>query len=285
MNSRSASRSSRAGPGSSRGSSTRQPLPSNTHRAAQEWLRITVCLHVRCTLNEAAALRNPSGAAAGSPGIASGRAATLARRCHGVHVRRVGDERAAGPLPRRRGHGPAAGPERRRAAHRPQRRRGRRRRGQGERAGAAGPQGHLGRRRDPARGGAQLRRRRGRQAEARGVRDALQAGRDDRGRASPRRPSSFHFGETGAGPQVYLGTEKNPSSAHSNAIVYKIKFPGHAHSELDVDVTKTTLSASSDRLKLALYLPQPVHADRGSAKWDDKKKVLTIELPVDVDEW
>ena len=58
-----------------------------------------------------------------------------------------------------------------------------------------------------------------------------------------------------------------------------------AHSELDVDVTKTTLSASSDRLKLALYLPQPVHADRGSAKWDDKKKVLTIELPVDVDEW
>ncbi|KAH8054391.1 hypothetical protein JL721_10515 [Aureococcus anophagefferens] len=84
---------------------------------------------------------------------------------------------------------------------------------------------------------------------------------------------------------VYLGTEKNPSSAHSNAIVYKIKFPGHAHSELDVDVTKTTLSASSDRLKLALYLPQPVHADRGSAKWDDKKKVLTIELPVDVDEW
>ena len=50
-------------------------------------------------------------------------------------------------------------------------------------------------------------------------------------------------------------------------------------------VTKTTLTAESSRLKLALYLPQPVHADKGTAKWDDKKKILTISLPVDVDDW
>ena len=86
MNSRSASRSSRAGPGSSRGSSTRQPLPSNTHRAAQEWLRIKLCLHIRFNLPRCCRASQPErrsggqprhrGAAAGSPGIASGRAAT-----------------------------------------------------------------------------------------------------------------------------------------------------------------------------------------------------------------
>lgn len=84
---------------------------------------------------------------------------------------------------------------------------------------------------------------------------------------------------------VYLGTEKTPGSCHCQSLVYKIHFPDHKHSELDVDVTKTTLTAESSRLKLALYLPQPVHAEKGTAKWDDKKKLLVLTLPVDVDEW
>ncbi|KAJ1460441.1 hypothetical protein M885DRAFT_509421 [Pelagophyceae sp. CCMP2097] len=84
---------------------------------------------------------------------------------------------------------------------------------------------------------------------------------------------------------VYLGTEKTPSSCHSSDIVYRIAFPDHKHAELDVDVTKTTLRAESSRLRLALYLPQPVDADRGKAQWDANKCVLTISLPVLAEEW
>ena len=84
---------------------------------------------------------------------------------------------------------------------------------------------------------------------------------------------------------VYLGTEKTPGSCDSNALVYKIDFPGHAQRDLDVDVTKTTLTAESKSLRLALYLPQPVLADRGTAKWDEKKKQLVVTLPVDADAW
>ncbi|KAJ8599920.1 hypothetical protein CTAYLR_002861 [Chrysophaeum taylorii] len=84
---------------------------------------------------------------------------------------------------------------------------------------------------------------------------------------------------------VYLGTEKTPSSCHCDAIVYKISFPGHRHAELAVEVTRTTLRAESSRLKLALYLPQPVVADRGKAEWDAKTSVLSITLPLATDEW
>ena len=84
---------------------------------------------------------------------------------------------------------------------------------------------------------------------------------------------------------VYLGTEKTPGSCHSDALVYRVEFPDHARRELDLDGTKTTLSASSSRLRLALYLPQPVLADHASAAWDDRRKLLSVTLPVDSDDW
>ena len=84
---------------------------------------------------------------------------------------------------------------------------------------------------------------------------------------------------------VYLGTEKTPGSCHSDALVYRVEFPDHALRELDLDVTKTTLSASSSRLRLALYLPQPVLADHASAAWDDRRKLLSVTLHVDSDDW
>ena len=109
----------------------------------------------------------------------------------------------------------------------------------------------------------------------------LDAGSDPR----PRAKFSMLYKQAVATEDVYLGTEKTPGSCHSNALVYRVEFPDHALRELDLDVTKTTLSASSSRLRLALYLPQPVLADHASAAWDDRRKLLSVTLPVDSDDW
>ena len=109
----------------------------------------------------------------------------------------------------------------------------------------------------------------------------LDAGSDPR----PRAKFSMLYKQAVATEDVYLGTEKTPGSCHSDALVYRVEFPDHALRELDLDVTKTTLSASSSRLRLALYLPQPVLADHASAAWDDRRKLLSVTLPVDSDDW
>lgn len=79
---------------------------------------------------------------------------------------------------------------------------------------------------------------------------------------------------------LYLGTEKTPASAHSNALVYRIFFPKHKRSEIDVEATASTLRAESARLKLGVYLPQPALAEQGSAKWDAAKEALEVTLPL-----
>ena len=52
-----------------------------------------------------------------------------------------------------------------------------------------------------------------------------------------------------------------------------------------MDVTTQKLRAESPRMLLAIYLPLPVDSDRGSAKWDTKKEMLIITLPIKRDEW
>ena len=55
--------------------------------------------------------------------------------------------------------------------------------------------------------------------------------------------------------------------------------------DLDLDVTTQKLRAESSRMLLAIYLPLPADSDRGSAKWDSKKDLLIVTLPIKRDEW
>jgi hypothetical protein len=50
--------------------------------------------------------------------------------------------------------------------------------------------------------------------------------------------------------------------------------------ELDLDVTKNRIRAESKTLKLFTYLPVNVDHDKGNAKFDKDKEVLTVTLPI-----
>jgi hypothetical protein len=57
-------------------------------------------------------------------------------------------------------------------------------------------------------------------------------------------------------------------------------FPNATLKELDVDVTKTSIKAESKTHFLFTYLPVEVDGDKGDAKFDPKKQVLTITVPI-----
>jgi hypothetical protein len=50
--------------------------------------------------------------------------------------------------------------------------------------------------------------------------------------------------------------------------------------DLDLDVTKERIKVESRTMKLFTYLPCIVDADNGNAKYDTKKSVLTVTLPI-----
>ena len=55
--------------------------------------------------------------------------------------------------------------------------------------------------------------------------------------------------------------------------------------DLDLDVTRNRIKASSASLRLFTYLPVPVESDQGKAKFDSKKNVLSVTLPIILDEF
>ena len=85
---------------------------------------------------------------------------------------------------------------------------------------------------------------------------------------------------------MYLGlSDKTPGSVDCNRCIVKVFFPSHKLSDIDLDVTKNTLTADSDTYSLKLFLPQPVDADGGKAKFDSATGVLTVTLPILEQEW
>uniref|UniRef100_K3WAM9 PIH1D1/2/3 CS-like domain-containing protein n=1 Tax=Globisporangium ultimum (strain ATCC 200006 / CBS 805.95 / DAOM BR144) TaxID=431595 RepID=K3WAM9_GLOUD len=85
---------------------------------------------------------------------------------------------------------------------------------------------------------------------------------------------------------MFLGlSDKDPSSAHCEAMVVRVKCPNHRQDDIELDVKRQKLLLQSSSLKLSLYLPHPVRHQDGHAKWDPKKQTLTISLPIIRDEW
>lgn len=80
---------------------------------------------------------------------------------------------------------------------------------------------------------------------------------------------------------VFLGmSDKSPSSSDCTHLVIKIHFPKSSMKELDLDVTTNRIKAESKTHRLFTYLPQSVDSSNGKAKFDAKKEVLTVVLPI-----
>jgi len=80
---------------------------------------------------------------------------------------------------------------------------------------------------------------------------------------------------------MFLGTnDLSPSSEDCNQMVVKVHFPGCKFADLELDVTETRFRAESSEMKLSMWMPLPVFHEDGSAKWDAKKELLIVTLPI-----
>ena len=75
-------------------------------------------------------------------------------------------------------------------------------------------------------------------------------------------------------------TDKTPLTADCSHLVVKIHFPQSRMRDLDLDVTRNRIKATSRTHHLFTYFPVNVEPDQGSAKFDLQKEVLTITLPI-----
>jgi dynein assembly factor 6, axonemal len=98
-------------------------------------------------------------------------------------------------------------------------------------------------------------------------------------RSSPR--YEINYKQIVGTEDVFLGmSDKSPSSSDCTHLVIKIHFPGSSMKELDLDVTTNRIKAESKTHRLFTYLPQSVDSANGKAKFDAKKEVLTVVLPI-----
>lgn len=85
---------------------------------------------------------------------------------------------------------------------------------------------------------------------------------------------------------VFLGlSDKDPSSAHCEAMVVRIECRNHRLEDIELEVKRQKLLVLSSTLKLVLQLPYPVRHLEGHAKWDPKAQSLSVSLPIIRDEW
>ena len=111
--------------------------------------------------------------------------------------------------------------------------------------------------------------------------DALISRKDTR----PEPKYEFRYKQAEGTEDTYFGmSDKTPGSMDCTHIVIKIHFPGSTMKSLDLDVTKNRISAESRTHRLFTYLPVNVYHDKGEAKFDPKKEVLTVTLPIMSDE-
>ncbi len=91
----------------------------------------------------------------------------------------------------------------------------------------------------------------------------------------------FSYKQAVGTEDTFLGlSNKTPGSSDCSHLIIKIHFPGSTLKELDVDVTKNRIKAESKTHFLFTYLPVEVDGDKGDAKFDPKKHVLSITVPI-----
>lgn len=109
--------------------------------------------------------------------------------------------------------------------------------------------------------------------------DAVGSIAKDDSRPAPR--YEFCYKQAVGTEDTFLGISgKTPGSIDCTHLIVKVHFPGSTMKELDLDVTKNRIRAESRTHRLFTYLPQPVDYEKGVAKFDASKQVLTVTLPI-----
>lgn len=99
------------------------------------------------------------------------------------------------------------------------------------------------------------------------------------GRPAPRYEMSYK--QSIGTEDSFLGLgDKTPLTQDCSHLVVKIHFPGSTLKEVDVDVKKNRIKATSKTHRLFTYLPVDVDDANGKAAFDSAKEVLTITLPI-----
>ena len=110
------------------------------------------------------------------------------------------------------------------------------------------------------------------------IEDALLCGKDD-DREVPR--YEFSYKQAVGTQDTFLNmNDITPASTDCSHLIIKVHFPGCTMKELDLDVTKNRIRAESKSFKLFTYLPVNVDHDKGNAKFDKDKCVLTVTVPI-----
>jgi hypothetical protein len=104
------------------------------------------------------------------------------------------------------------------------------------------------------------------------------------GSSLPSPQFEFRYKQTVGTEETFFGlSDKTPGSFDCTHLIIKIHFPNSKMKDLDLDVTKNRIKAESRHHRLFTYLPVNVYPDKGDAKFDSKKEVLTISLAIDND--
>ncbi|XP_003976563.1 dynein axonemal assembly factor 6 isoform X2 [Takifugu rubripes] len=80
---------------------------------------------------------------------------------------------------------------------------------------------------------------------------------------------------------LFLGLSgKDPSSMSCEALLVKIKLPDTKAAEVFLEVKDKFLDLRTAKYRLGLHLPQPVHGDRGTARFCGEAQELQVTLPM-----
>jgi hypothetical protein len=63
-------------------------------------------------------------------------------------------------------------------------------------------------------------------------------------------------------------------------MIVRVFFPGCSVGELHLDVLEESMIATSSKFRLNTFLPRPVDAENGAARWNSEKCELQVLLPL-----
>ena len=81
---------------------------------------------------------------------------------------------------------------------------------------------------------------------------------------------------------MFLGVDpvRHPGISCSDALVLKVTLPETKLADIDLDVRPTFVRVSAPKYKLKAHLGEKVDENKGNAKWDADKSLLTVTLPI-----
>ncbi|TNV74304.1 hypothetical protein FGO68_gene4406 [Halteria grandinella] len=80
---------------------------------------------------------------------------------------------------------------------------------------------------------------------------------------------------------VFLGlSDKDPSSMHCDSLLVEVWLPGAKVNQVQLDIQGQQIVVQSPFHVLKQFLPYPVNKDKGKAKFDSDKGILSVTLPV-----